>query len=45
MSGWELAALIVLGWLFFACLLIIPAARFCATNIYDEVPSAESTIP
>jgi hypothetical protein len=45
MSGWELAALIVLGWFFFACLVVIPAARFCASNVYDEEPSAESAIP
>jgi len=24
------------GWLALGCILIIPAGRFCATNVYDE---------
>jgi hypothetical protein len=26
----------LLCWLALGCILIIPAGRFCATNVYDE---------
>jgi len=36
MTRYQIAGIIFAGWLALGCLLIIPAGRFCATNVYDE---------
>jgi len=35
----------LLCWLTLSFLLAIPVGRFCATNVYDEAPDAESVTP
>jgi hypothetical protein len=36
MTWYQIAGLILACWLALGCILIIPAGRFCATNVYDE---------
>ena len=36
MTWYQIAGLILVGWTVLSFLLAIPAARFCATNVYDE---------
>lgn len=45
MTWYQIAGFILTGWLALGCILIIPAASFCATNVYDEAPDAEPVTP